>query len=142
MGHGGKRPGAGRPKGSKEFRLEIETPDGAKKPSAAERHRLLQRQVVLCVAKGMPTEKISAVLGIDLERLKQVFAHQLEHGPEIAMAEALLRLDAASAEGKVAASKQLLQEISPCEGRDEAPETSRRDQVTNMALQLLQGGKK
>ncbi len=55
----------------------------------------------------MDEEKIAAIIGTSINKLRAAFAHELEHG-RVIRADELLRLDAASADGKVAASKIIL----------------------------------
>lgn len=147
MARGGARSGSGPKKGTKyrkRFQLTAAADASAAKPTQSQRDALIRRQIILCVADGMTPEKIAAVLGYQIEKLQAVYAHELEHGRAIVRAEELMRLDAASAEGKVAASKILMQTSStepPPPGRKpkDGPIT---DDIAGRALRLLQGGKK
>jgi len=127
MPRGGKRKGAGRPVGSRSRpRLQLKAVEQTdeRKPTAAQRMAKLRRSVALLVADGMAPEKIAAVLGFDLEKLKAVFAHELEHGREIVRAEVLLRFDAAGDGGSVPANRSL-ESISAAPGAPAAPPEQR-----------------
>lgn len=144
---GGKREGAGRKRGSPnryKLQLEVAAKTAGGKLSAADRMRVLKRQVALCVADGMPAEKIAAVMGLPIEKLRAVFAHELEHGREIVRADELLRLDAASEGGKVAASKIILANAGKATAPGETPKPNETDggKVTRLALRVLNGGLK
>ena len=101
----------GRPKGSKNkprLYLTGEEVEVGKKPTAAQRHQAMKRQVALCVHDGMDEASIAAVLDLTVEKLRALFARELRHGRDLVRAEELMRLDAASADGNVAASKAIL----------------------------------
>ncbi len=134
----------GRPKGSRnrrKFLLTATNVEETKKPTAAQRMQILQRRVVLLIADGMSAEKIAAVMGIPVDRLKQVFAHQLEHGKAILRSEELERLDRQSAEGKTAATKFMLINASGPERPTTKPDANDHDNVTRLALRIIAGGK-
>jgi len=117
MGHGGKRAGAGRRKGSKNrriFALTAQTAAAESKQTAAQRQAALRRQIALFTANNMTPEEIAAVLGFDEERLKAVFTRELTFGHAITKASLLTRLDdAGNVAANVAANKRLLDEIEP-----------------------------
>lgn len=139
----------GRPKGSKNKRrlqLTGERIDAGKKQTPAQRMQLLQRQVVLLVAAGRPPETIAAVMDMPLDRLRSVFAHQLEYGRDIVLAEELMRLDAQSAGGKTAATKLMIatsgtpEDSSASRIEDDAAKTNHAN-IIDLALKRLNGGK-
>jgi hypothetical protein len=136
-----------RPKGSKnkpKLRLTAEVSEQTKKPTGAQRMQAMKRQVVLMVADQMSPETIAAVMEMALDKLTALFGHELKHGRAIVRAEELMRLDSASAEGKVSASKIILQTAAA--DRPAAPNTAidKNDnaKITRMALSVLNGGKK
>ncbi len=144
---GGKRQGAGRKRGStnrRKLQLEVESNTASGKLTAADRMRVMRRQIALCVADGMTAEKIAAVMGLPNEKLRAVFAHELEHGREIVRADELLRLDAASEGGKVAASKIILANAGKATAPGETPKPNETDgeKVTRLAFRVLNGGLK
>jgi hypothetical protein len=106
--------------------------------------RALKRHVVLCIADGMEPDKIAALLGMPIDKLRAVFAHELEHGREIVRAEELRRLDEQSGAGKTAATKTLLDNAGAkgAPPKPQSEEESRADKIMQGALRLLQGGKK
>jgi hypothetical protein len=139
----------GRPKGSKnrkKFSLTAERVDDAKKPTAAQRMQILQRQVVLMVADDQSPETIAAVMQIPVDRLKVVFAHQLEFGKAIVRAEELLRLDAQSESGKTAATKLMLETASgaqkPAANTQAEKAKANQKTIVDGALKLISGGRK
>jgi len=140
----------GRPKGSKNTpRLHltsqvIDDADG-KKPTAAERHRALKWQVAVYVHGGMDVVGIAAVMGMTIEKLRVLFAWELQHGWALVHAEELRRLDAQSAEGKTAATKLALATGGaerPAENPEADAAKARHDNVIELALKLMHGGKK
>ncbi len=144
---GGKRQGAGRKRGSSnrpKLQLEVEANTAGEKLTATDRVRILKRQVALCVADGMTAETIAAVMKLPIEKLRAVFAHELEHGREIVRADELLRLDAASQGGKVAASKAILANAGKATAPGKTPKPNETDgeKVTRLALRVLNGGLK
>ena len=145
MQHGGKRTGAGRPKGSKNkpaLQLQVEEVQRPVGKSQAQRMRALKQQVALLVSDGMPPGEIAAVLGFSEEKLKAVFQHELTHGKQIIRAQALAQLAAAGEGGNVAASKAILANAD-----GDAPKTNEksgdpdRDRRNAAALTILNGGK-
>lgn len=140
----------GRPKGSKNKKKFSLTPEGEAQTenlTPMQRHRLMQRQVALCVADEMDEGVIAEVLGISIDRLKALYPRELRYGREIIRADELMRLDAASAGGSVPASKAILVTSS---GQRTAPKKTPADErtrngsqnVTNLAIKLMQGGRK
>lgn len=111
----------------------------------AQRHALLQRQVVLMVADDYPAEVIAEVMQIPLDRLKAMFARQLKYGKAIVRAEELLRLDAQSESGKTAATKRLLETAAgAAKELGVKSDKAKVDQATIVAtaLTLIPGGRK
>jgi hypothetical protein len=124
--HGGKRPGAGRPKGSKTRRIPA----------------TLRERVALCAADQMPVAVIAAVLGIQEGRLRAEFAHELQHAVALVRSEQLAALAVAAQGGNAAASRALLDIASrpePERADEQQPETS---DLVGRALRLLDGGRK
>ncbi len=143
--HGGRRDGAGRKRGSLN-KPKLQLASGAdatqKAPTAAQRTRALKRQVALCVADGMDEISIGAVLGLDVAKLRVLFAHELAHGSAIVRAEMLARLAEAGDAGNVAAQKALLAVVEPVDGAGgDVKPSNAPDRVVESALRLLQGGK-
>ncbi len=113
MPRGGARPGSGPKKGTKyrkRLRLTAQAVDAPRKQTQAQRMAELRRQVALWTAGDMKPGEIAAVLGLDLEKLKTLFARELAHGRALTRASLLARLDGA---GNVSADKRLLDEIAP-----------------------------
>ncbi len=148
MPRGGKRENAGRKPGSRtrpKFALTAAAPadTAAAKPTPAQKMAIMRRQVALCIADGMNADKIAAIMGLPLAKLRAVFAHELEHGREIIRAEELLRLDSASADGKVSASRIILETAGGDRpsGTKADEDNSENAKITRMALKVLNGGK-
>lgn len=127
MASGGKRPGAGRPKGSKTKR----TPVGA----------TLHGRVALLVADGMDEATISAVLGVPADQLRAEYGHELAHGISLVRADQLAALAASAAGGNAAAAKALLAIAGKPEAEKPARSAGRPDLATR-ALRILDGGRK
>ncbi len=142
---GGKRNGAGRPKGSRNKpRLQLEVEDPPKVPgrSQSQRMRELKQMVALLVSDGMAPSAIAAVMGFSEEKLRAVFAHELRHGKQIVRAQALAQLAAAGDGGNVAAAKALLANADgegPSLGG--SGDVTDRDRRNKAALTILNGGK-
>lgn len=144
MSRGGARPGAGRKSGGTnraKLQLEVAAEAGGKKPTPAQRHKALRRQVALCVADDMDESAIAVVMMLPVERLRQLFARELQHGREIVRAVMLARLDALSEGGNVAASKAVLAaaegDAEPKrDGHGHAPGS-----LAARALTIINGGK-
>jgi len=133
MTSGGKRPGAGRPAGSKN--KVVETP----------RSPALRKMVALCAGSGMDTASISAALNVPEDELRADFAVELEFGGAIVQAEVLARLAIAARSGSAAAAKTLLAALADKSEpeRSEAPDRGkRRPDLAERALRILDGGKK
>ena len=147
MPRGGARPGSGPKKGAqynRRWRLEVESAGPGQKPTAAQRTRALRRQICLCAADGMSVETIAAVLGFSVDKLKALFRRELQFGREIIRAEELARMGEQSAEGKLAATKSLLEKLTPASaasGNKRAPAEMENDRVTQAALKLIKGGR-
>jgi hypothetical protein len=141
---GGKRPGAGRPRGAKtreRLTLAQQPVAATKKVSQRERHLELKRSICLAVSEGWSDEKISAVLKIPVDRLRAAFGHELAHGKEIIRLEQLRELDLQGQAGKVSALKTVLdnavgERTKPVRQSDET-----EDRIIAGALKLLKGGK-
>jgi hypothetical protein len=147
MTHGGRRSGAGRKSGSRnrpQFQLEAADDSPEAKPTPAQRHKLLARQVCLCVADNMPVDKIAVVMGMPVDRLQALFPRELAHGREICRAEELMRLDQQAADGKVAASKIIMDvatESASGGGGSQAGRGAAKQSANDRMLKLLEGGK-
>lgn len=139
MSRGGARLGAGRKKGKPnrlKLQLEIAAESVGQKLTPAQRHAALKRQVAICVSDGMPPEKIAVIMGMTIDQLRGAFSRELEHGRELTRAAELFRLDAASAEGKVAASKIILQTAGTektAQATAASPKSNGRDQGFDQA---------
>lgn len=110
MPRGGARPGAGRKMGSRntpKLQLTSEEVSLERKPTPAERMRMLKRQVALRVSDGMSKETIASIMGIPVDRLEKIFAHELQHGREIIRGEMLDNLAAGGDAGSVSAARAL-----------------------------------
>ncbi len=145
MAHGGKRKGAGRPKGSKNkprLQLQVEGGSATSGKSPAQRMREIRQRVALLVSDGMPVAKISAVMGYPEQKLRALFDHELAHGKEIVRAQMLASLAEAGESGNVAAAKALLANADP-EGTQnpDGPEKTAREGLHQAALKILEGGK-
>lgn len=133
MARGGRREGAGRPKGSRN-----RGPKPTKPP--APRHDDERRQAVaLCSAAGMPRQAIAAACGISEVELIADFAHELEHGADIVRAQQLVALSTAAAGGNAAAAKALLA-VTERQVPEAVP--AQMDPMAERTLRLLKGGKK
>ena len=105
--------------------------------------RDLRRQVSIAVAAGMPREKIAALMALDVAKLETLFAAELAHGAERVKLDQLLLLDAAAAEGKVAAARAVLEVIdgtSPPSAPKKPEPSAGGTKLQRAALLLLQGG--
>jgi hypothetical protein len=137
-----------RPKGSKNkprLHLASQQADAVKKPTAAQRMEAMKYRVALCVSDGMDESSIAEILNTTIEKLKAVFGRELRFGREIVRDKELQRLNAASAEGNVAASKAILATAGGVEKPAEPkPAADKNDnaKITRMALSVLNGGKK
>lgn len=129
MSRGGRRPGAGRPKGSK-------TKAKATAAPLSDRQR-----VALCVADGMDAPTIAAALGIPEGELRADFAHALEHGGAIVRAQQLAALATAAEAGNAAAAKALLAIAGKPEPERPAHGAGGPDLATR-ALRILEGGRR
>jgi hypothetical protein len=97
--------------------------------------------VALLTASGMTVAQVAVVVELPVDDLRQRFPRELSHGREIVTAEEMMRLDAASAKGKVAASKLILERIHGT-GQPELPaKDDAGDKLTKSALRILNGGK-
>ena len=143
--HGGKRPGAGRKPGSENrpaLTLTAEEVTPGSKPTQAQRHRAQKRTVAFGVAKGWPREKIAAVLGLQLDQLEAAFQRELQHGKELLSLDEFLRLDAASAEGNVGASKAILAQLGESTGDNPPKKGKGPNGLNEAALRIINGGKR
>lgn len=135
MARGGRRPGAGRPKGAKSKALQsTREPPGT--PETVRR-----QQVALLSADGMAPAVIATVLGVSVEQLHAEFGHELEHGPAIIRAQQLLALSAASARGTVTAQRVLLDRASPSRSEQASLFDAAGDTV-DRALRIIDGGRR
>lgn len=111
MPRGGKRAGAGRPKGTKNsHRLHLVPFEGESSTATTapvSRMAAMRQRVAALVYDQMAPEAIAAALGIPLRKLQIVFARELEHGHAITRAAIVGGLQAAAAAGNVAAIKRL-----------------------------------
>jgi hypothetical protein len=147
MPRGGARPGSGPKKGSKyrrRLRLEAESAASGKKSTAAQRMAELRRRVALGVADGLEPKAIAAVLGYSVEKLRAVFPHELEHGRAIVRLEELTRLDAASSDGKVSASRIIFENAggSSAGKKTGKPVETESEKVTRFAHKIIKGDRK
>lgn len=128
---GGKRPGAGRPKGSKT----------KAKPKASHRGPLeLGQRVALCVADGMDPAVIAAALGIPEAQLRADYAHELANGAAMVRAQQLEALSRAADAGNASAARALLAIAEkPEPEKPERPDA--RPDVAARALKILKGGR-
>ena len=131
MARGGKREGAGRPKGS-----------GKKQaPPVAAADDEMRGKVALCAADGMDPTAIAIALGISETALRASYAREIDYGRIIIRAEQLAALSAAARDGNAAAAKALLgiatksETVAPARGGG-------GDDLAGRALRILQGGKK
>lgn len=111
MPSGGARPNSGPKKGTKyrrRYKLTAEEKESGVKLTSAEREAAIRRKVCLWRAAGLTVDDIAIKLGMDVEEVGQVFSREVQHGPALARAELLSRLDDAN---NVAADKRLLDEI-------------------------------
>lgn len=134
----------GRPKGSKNKPKFPQSGDLAAEPAKltrAQLHHQQKRQVALMTHDGMSPEKIAAVMDIDLDKLKETYGRELQHGREIIRAAELMRLETASAEGKVAASKLLLAPPGAGDAASSSEADTGHDDLVKRALTLVCGGK-
>lgn len=112
MARGGKREGAGRPRGSRTNRpplqLNGETVAPSPAPNPQTRMAALRWEVCRLVSDGMTVEEIaSAIPGMSVERLERVFPKELANGRALYRREILRRLDEQSAAGNVTATRAL-----------------------------------
>lgn len=135
MARGGKRPGAGRPPGSRN------KPRRAVAPITPGPDGLLAEQVALLVATGMSSGDIAAALNLPELELRARFSRELEHGVLIARAQQIGALANAAAKGNAGAGKALLALMGQAPGQA-TDEDDQIDDHTDRALRLLQGGKK
>lgn len=143
-GHGGSRPGAGRP-GRKPAAPKSERIFQADQPAPPPPHgsdATLGRRVALCAGSGMDVLTIAAALQIEESRLRVEFAHELANGSAIVQADNLAALSAAAADGNAAAAKALLSIAMKAGGPPPgAPAIRAGGDATARALRILQGGK-
>lgn len=92
---GGKRPGAGRPKGS----VEIKPLDGVKQTTA------LRHLVAVAAGAGMAFAEIALSLGIPRQTLNERYGTELSAGACRKRLEVLLAMHAAAKRGNVSAMK-------------------------------------
>ncbi len=109
---GGRREGAGRKSGvPNKPKLQLVAQDGellaAAPHSPKSKMAAMRRHVAWMVATGMSGDEIAAAMGLTCDKLKAVFARELEHGYAIARAELVARFLAAGDAGKVNADKKL-----------------------------------
>jgi len=118
MARGGKRPGAGRPKGAKNKPkplLDLLREDAA-----------MRQRVALCAGSGMGVPEISIATGMTEDQLLTCFARELEHGRALVRADALVALKAAADDGNAAAAKALLVVTEKNDPEPDAPPGSSR----------------
>ena len=140
MARVGKRPGAGRPLGSRN------KPKRAIAPIAPGPDALLSEQVALLVATGMSPADIAAALNMPELELRARCPRELEHGALIAKAQQITALANAAAKGNAGAGKALLAMIGQPTGAGASDAGAAADEpndpITDRALRLLYGGKK
>ena len=129
---GGRRPGAGRPKGARNKLKHLAPP-----PASAE-DRELRDRVAQCVASGMAIADIAVALNVTEIELRARCAHELLHGKAIVRAQLLAALAEAAAKGNSGAAKVLLGLMG---GADDPAEDDAPTAHIAAALRLLPGGK-
>ncbi len=142
MAAGGKRPGAGRPLGSKNRPQPVDPMSAVGGVSVNPRAPALRQMVVLLSGAGMAAASIAAVLEVGEEELREDFARELEHGGAILQAELLARLVMAAKRGSSPAARALLALIAD-RPEPEAPAAAEGESdVVTRALRILDGGRK
>ena len=134
MPRGGKRPGAGRPRGSPN------RPRGFRPPATNE-EAALRIRAAQCVAFGMDPADIALALNVTELELRTRCEHELANGKAIVRAQLLADLSEAAAKGNSGAAKVLLAQIGN-DGDDAPNQPAPQDEFTTRALRILAGVKK
>lgn len=135
MARGGRRPGAGRPLGSRNKPRRV-SPKLANSADAA-----LRQRVAECVAAGMDASDIAIALDVTEIELRARCERELTSGKTIIRAQLLAGLSEAAAKGNAGAAKVLLALMGDT-GPDKADQAEKPDDFTERALRLYEGGKK
>lgn len=152
MPRGGARPNSGPKKGSKyrkRGKPRAEKPMSSAAPPSAEAEReQTARIVALCVHDGMSEADTAAAIGMAVEAMREAFAVELAHGKALIRADVLRRLDEQASDGKVAATRALLDARAkdapeaPAAPGSSTPASELDDKLVRGALKILSGGKK
>lgn len=149
MAKGGKRHGAGRPKGSgnrpalpaSPLQIAAQTGDllAAMQPEAADPE--VARKVAALVATGMAEADIAVVVQLGVRKLRKFYRRELVHGATITRADAIASLQAAAAKGNASASKALLSLMGEPMADDDPEDAPAPNSHLAKTLRVLEGGK-
>lgn len=148
MAKGGKRPGAGRPKGSGNKTVPAGTTAhtarpadllAAMQPDAPDPE--VARQVAALVATGMAEADIAVVVQLGIRKLRKLYRRELTHGATITRAAAIASLQAAAAKGNASASKALLSLMGEPMAADDPEDAPAPNSHLARTLRILDGGK-
>lgn len=149
MARGGKRPGAGRRKGSANKPLSagsnhLAVPQvsdllAAMQPDAPDPE--VARQVAALVATGMAEADIAVVVLLGVRKLRKLYRRELTHGATITRAAAIASLQAAAAKGNASASKALLSLMGEPMAADDPEDVPAPNSHLARTLRILDGGK-
>lgn len=141
---GGKRTGAGRPKGAKSrpiLRLASQAQSKVVPAKDAQaRMADLRDDIALFKGAGLSDEAIAAALDIAVEDLRATFSRVLADGQVLSRAQNLALLRRSAASGSVAAQRAIDAILARGRSSESEAET-KTDEITSRALRILQGGK-
>ena len=98
--------------------------------------------VAVGVHGGLPPEKIAVLVGLDIDRLRALFSHELAHGHDIVKFATLQQLARATEDGSVTGAKALLAASSESPAPEDPERKDTRGKTNAVMLELLTGGKR